>query len=41
MKLPSKIKFGSKTIVVKFIDAKEADKKKIYGEYHHKSKTIV
>jgi len=41
MKLPNKIKFGSKTILVKFIDEKEANKKKIYGEYHHKSKTIV
>ena len=41
MKLPSKIKFGSKTIAVKFIDAKEADKKKIFGEFDCDNNTLT
>jgi hypothetical protein len=41
MRVPKKILFGSKTIKVKFINKKLADKKNIYGEYNHKTKTIV
>jgi len=41
MKLPSKIKFGSKTIIIELIDKEIAEKKKIYGEYNHKTKTIL
>ena len=41
MNLPTKIVFGSKTIKVKFINKKQADKKSIYGEYNYKTKTII
>jgi hypothetical protein len=40
MSLPSSIKFGSKTINIELIDKELADKKKIFGEYNHKTKTI-
>ena len=41
MNLPTSIKFGSKTIKIEFIEKEEADKKKIFGEYHHKTKTMI